>query len=144
MLTASIAEAAEHKTSEALDQSERIMVSEHPPRLVYYKSATRSPSRIARQAIRTYCRQQASQNAASTAGPEKGPAIAHFCSGARSTILMGVNYRNEFNKTLYACREELGLHYVANPLYWRDTFENAHWCARVEYDFEAGSYSVTE
>ena len=144
LLTISIVEAAEHNTSEADDQSQEIMVSEHPPRLVYYRSATPSSSRIARRALKTYCRNQATQSKTSAADPEKGPAIAHFCSGARSIILMGVNYRDEFNRTLYACRVELDLHYVAYPLYWRDTFNDAHWCARVEYDYDHRRYRVTE
>jgi hypothetical protein len=144
MLAISSVEAAEHSASEAADESEEIMVSEHPPVLVYYRSATRSPSRIARQALRTYCRERASQKDASGADPEKRPAIAHFCMGARSTILMGVNYRDEFNKTLYVCRADLDLRYVAYPLYWRDTFGDTHWCARVEYDHEGRRYRVTE
>ena len=144
MLTVSIVEAAEHSAPEALEQSEEIMVSEHPPVLVYYRSATRSPSRIARQALRAYCRERATQMEASSADPEKRPAIALFCSGDRFTILMGVNYRDEFNKTLYVCRAELDLHYVAYSLYWRDTFGDTHWCARVEYDYEGRRYRVTD
>jgi hypothetical protein len=144
MLAVSIADAAEHSASKALDQSEEIMVSEHPPVLVYYRSAKRSPTRIARQALRTYCREHASLEEASSADPEKRPAIAYLCMGARSTILMGVNYRDEFNKTLYICRADLDLHYVAYSLYWRDTFGDAYRCARVEYDYEGRRYRVTE
>ena len=143
LFTISIVEAAEHNTSEADDQLQEIMVSEHPPSLVYYRSATPSLSRIARQALKTYCRKQATQSKASTSDPEMNPAIAHFCNGGRSTIVMGVNYRDEFNRTLYACRIELDLHYVAYPLYWHDTFSDAHKCARVEYDYDRRRYRVT-
>lgn len=144
LLSASMAHAADGDTSNDSVQSEEIMVSEHPPRLVYFRHATSSPSRIARKAIRAFCLERPSRQDTATADPDKGPAVARFCGGAEPIILMGLDFRDEFNRTLYACRGEMDLHYVAYPLYWRDVFEDRHWCARVEYDGESRRYRVAE
>ena len=140
----SLVDAAEPNASEPAEQLEETIVSEHPPLLVYFRHATPSLIRIARLALRTSCRERASPPVASNTSPEDGPAFDHFCSGAKPTILMGVNYRDEFNKTLYACRTEMDLHYIAYPLYWGNVFNDPRWCARIEYDHEARHYSVTQ
>jgi hypothetical protein len=143
-LSASIAGAAERDALEAAEQLEETIVIEHPPLLVYFRHATPSPSRIARQALRDFCRERAPMHAVSAASPKEGPANEYFCTGAKPKLLMGVNYRDEFNKTVYACRAEMDLHYTAYPLYWEDVFNDSHRCARIEYDYETRHYRVTQ
>ena len=116
MFSASIVDAADQNAPANSEQSEEIMVSEHPPLIVYFRHATPSRIRVARKALRTYCHERAPQvKKANPADPEEGPAIAHLC-GSKPTILMGVNFRDEFNRKLYACRAEMDLHYVVYPL----------------------------
>lgn len=142
MLSASISNVSGHAATKAEEESEEIMVSEHPPQLVYFRHATRSPTRIARRALRIFCREQASQHTASASDPDEGPAIAYLCGGGKATILMGVNHRDEFNRTLYACRADMDFHYVVYPLYWRDVLYDPQWCARIGYDSETQNYRV--
>ena len=144
MMSVTVANAADPGALQAAEESEEIQVSEHPPRLVYFRSALPVPSRIARKALARFCRERASPSARNSANLEDGSAIAYFCSGRKPAILMGVDFRDEFNKTLYACRSELDLNYIAYPIYWAETFNDSHWCARIEYDYGAQYYRVTQ